>query len=171
MKKGLLILAAMITISIGAIAQKYGHVDAQVLLTELPTYKKAEDSLKIFAKKLEAEMESQFKVYQQRVKDFEEGKAAGIFTPSIDQSRMEELQGMQHKMQAFQQGAQTDIQNMESALLEPLIKQIKDSIDKVATENKYAYIFDSNILLFHGGGDDIGPLVKKDLGIVTPTAP
>jgi len=168
MKKGLLILVAMITMSVCTFAQKYGHVDAQVLLTELPEYKKAEDSLKIFAAKLEKEMENQYKFYQQRVKDFEEGKAAGLFTPSIEQSRLEELQVNQQKMQQFQQNAQTDIQAMESSLLEPLIKKVKDSIDKVATASSYAYIFDSNILLFHGGGDDIGPLVRKDLGIVTP---
>ena len=168
MKKGILILAAMITISVGAFAQKYGHVDAQVIMQELPSYKKAEDSLKIFAKKLDNEMENQYKVYQQRVKDFEEGKAANLFTPGIEQSRMEELQSMQQKMQAFQQGAQTDIQKMEANLLEPVIKAVKESISKVATDNKYAYIFDSSVLLFHGGGDDIGPLVKKELGITTP---
>ena len=30
---------------------------------------------------------------------------------------------------------------------------------------EYTYIFDPNILLFSDGGDDIAPLVRKELGI------
>ena len=57
MKKGILLVLATISISIAANAQKYGHADAQSMLTELPDYKLAEDSLKKFAAQLEAEME------------------------------------------------------------------------------------------------------------------
>ena len=35
----------------------------------------------------------------------------------------------------------------------------------VAKANGYAYIFDTKILLFYDNGDDITPLVKKELGI------
>lgn len=165
MKKGILILVAMITISVGTFAQKYGHVDAQVLLTELPDYKKAEDSISKFAGQLEAEIKDMYRIYEERVKDFENGKKAGLFTPEIEQSRLAELQQKQQLIQEFQVNAQNKIQERESQLLEPMVKRVKEAIEKVANENKYTYVFDSNILLFHANGDDIGPLVKKQLGI------
>lgn len=165
MKKGLLLVLATIIISIAANAQKYGHTDAQSMLTELTDYKLAEDSLKKFAAQLEAEMESQIKMYQQRVADFEKAKAAGLFSPEIEQSRIQELQEKQQRMQEYQVNAQNMIQQRETQLLEPMIKRVKDAIEKVATDNKYNYIFDPNVLLYSAGGDDIGPLVKKELGI------
>ena len=42
---------------------------------------------------------------------------------------------------------------------------IQNAIDKVAKANGYAYIFDTKILLYYDNGDDITPLVKKELGI------
>ena len=68
-------------------------------------------------------------------------------------------------MQEYQVNAQNMIQQRESDLLEPMIKRVKDAIEKVARDNKYNYIFDPNVLLFSAGGDDIGPLVKKELGV------
>ena len=68
-------------------------------------------------------------------------------------------------MQDYQVNAQNLIQQRETELLEPMIKRVKDAIEKVATDNKYTYIFDPNILLFSAGGDDIAPLVRKELGI------
>ena len=165
MKKGILLITAIIIFSVGVSAQKYGHADAQSMLTELPDYRLAEDSLKRFAAQLEAEMESQIKIYQQRVADFEKAKAAGLFSPEIEQSRIQELQEKQQRMQDYQVNAQNLIQQRETELLEPMIKRVKDAIEKVATDNKYTYIFDPNILLFSAGGDDIAPLVKKELGI------
>jgi outer membrane protein len=165
MKKGILVLAAMITISFGAFAQKYGHIDAQVLLTELPDYKLAEDSIEKFAKQLEAEIKDMYRIYEERVADFEKGKAAGM-PPAIEQSRMQELQQKQQMIQQFQASAQTDIQAREGSLLEPMVKKVKEAIDKVAMDNKYTYVFDANILLFHAGGDDISPLVRKELGLI-----
>ena len=165
MKKGILLITALVTFTFSVSAQKYGHADAQAMLTELPDYKLAEDSLKRFAAQLEAEMESQIKIYQQRVADFEKTKAAGLFSPEIEQSRIQELQEKQQRMQDYQVNAQNMIQQRETALLEPMIKRVKDAINKVASDNKYTYIFDPNILLFSGGGDDIAPLVRKELGI------
>jgi Skp family chaperone for outer membrane proteins len=38
-------------------------------------------------------------------------------------------------------------------------------MNKVAKANGYAYIFDTKTLLYYGTGDDITPMVKKELGI------
>ena len=40
-----------------------------------------------------------------------------------------------------------------------------DEKEYAAPDHGYAYIFDTKILLYYGNGDDITPLVKKELGI------
>ena len=37
--------------------------------------------------------------------------------------------------------------------------------EQMAKANGYAYIFDTKTLLYYGTGDDITPMVKKELGI------
>ena len=169
MKKGILILVAMITLSTGVFAQKYGHVEAQTLLIELPEYKEAGDSIVKFSQQLEADMQVYFDAYQAFVKQFELDLASGSLPPELEKPRRQEMTDKQVRLQQKQQEAQALIQQREADLIEPLFKMIRDAIAKVARDNKYNYIFDVSALMYADGGDDVSNLVRKELGIPIPT--
>ena len=50
-------------------------------------------------------------------------------------------------------------------LAKPFQDKIQNAINAVAKEHQYTYIFDTQILLYYDGGDDVTPLVKKKLGL------
>jgi outer membrane protein len=57
------------------------------------------------------------------------------------------------------------VEDEKYRLIAPFEEKVRKAIDEVAKENKYSYIFDTQILLYYDGGDDVTPLVKKKLGI------
>jgi outer membrane protein len=84
----------------------------------------------------------------------------------IKQVEQKKLQETGARIEEFQKNAQLQLQESEKALLTPIIDRAKEAIRKVAKDNGYTYIFDSAVgVTLYEGGDDILPLVKKELGL------
>ncbi len=77
----------------------------------------------------------------------------------------------QTRLEEFEQSVTTNMQKREQILMEPLIKQVKDAINKVAKAQGLNYVFDTGTLIYMDGGTDITPAVKKDLAPAAPTTP
>jgi outer membrane protein len=63
----------------------------------------------------------------------------------------------------FQNSAQEDIEEKQFDLLKPFQDKLQKAINDVAKEGQYSYIFDTQILLYSDGGEDITASVKKKL--------
>lgn len=164
MKKILLLLAAAILFSIStADAQKYGHVNSSEILEVMPGVDSLQIKLKAFQTELETMYESMMTEYQQKKDKFD--REVGTMSSAVRQVREKELQDLGSRIQEFQANAQEDMEEKQYELAKPFQDAIQNAINKVAKDHGYAYIFDTKILLYYGNGDDITPLVKKELGI------
>ena len=106
------------------------------------------DSLQTKLKAFETELTD---IYTSMVSEFQSKKEkfdqeAGTMSSTVRQYREKELVDLQQRIMEFQ---------------DKILKAIED----VAKENGYAYIFDTQVLLYSEGGDDVSALVKKKLGI------
>lgn len=164
MKKLLLLVAAALLFNIGtADAQKYGHVNSGEILEVMPGIDSLQIKLKAFQEDLQSMYESMMTEYQQKKDKFD--REVGTMSSAVRQVREKELQDLATRIQEFQANAQDDLEEKQYELAKPYQDAIQDAINKVAKNNGYAYIFDTKILLYYGSGDDITPLVKKELGI------
>lgn len=164
MKKILLLIAAAFLFSIGtADAQKYGHVNSGEILEVMPGIDSLQIKLKAFQEDLQTMYESMMTEYQQKKDKFD--REVGTMSSAVRQVREKELQDLATRIQEFQANAQDDLEDKQYELAKPFQDAIQDAINKVAKANGYAYIFDTKILLYYGTGDDITPMVKKELGI------
>ncbi len=164
MKKILLLVAAAILFSIGtADAQKYGHVNSSDLLQVMPGIDSLQIKLKAFQDDLQAMYQSMMTEYQQKKDKFD--REVGTMSSAVRQVREKELEDLGARIQEFQANAQDDMEEKQFELAKPFQDAIQNAIDKVAKEHGYAYIFDTKILLYYDNGEDITPLVKKELGI------
>jgi outer membrane protein len=171
MKKLLLsITLATTTLFAGNLfAQKYGHVDAQSILFEMNEVKQAQTELERYRASKENELKDMYNRYQQSVQQFQLDEKN--LSTEIKNSRLKELQEKEQIIQQYQQDAEEKLQQKEVELYTPLREKVLKAIEKVAVDNKYTYIFDKSAL-FYAGGEDVGPLVRKELGIVaTPVTP
>ena len=150
--------------SIGtADAHKYGHVNSGEILEVMPGIDSLQIKLKAFQDDLQTMYESMVTEFQQKKDKFD--REVGTMSSAVRQVREKELQDLTTRIQEFQANAQDDLEEKQYELAKPYQDAIQDAINKVAKNNGYSYIFDTKILLYYGTGDDITPLVKKELGI------
>ena len=164
MKKILLLVAAVLLFSVGtADAQKYGHVNSSEILQVMPGVDSLQIKLQAFQSDLQAMYESMMNEYQTKKDKFD--REVGTMSSAVRQVREKELEDLGLRIQEFQSNAQEDLEEKQYELAKPFQDAIQNAIDKVAKANGFAYIFDTKILLYYESGEDITPLVKKELGI------
>lgn len=165
MKKVLLLIAAIVLFSISnnAEAQKYGHVNSNEILEAMPGIDSLEIKLKAYQEELQTMYENMVTELQQKKDKYD--REVGTMSATVRQIRESELETMANNLQMFQSKAPEDLEDKQYELAKPFQDAIQNAINKVAKEHGYAYIFDTKILLYYGNGDDITPLVKKELGI------
>ena len=162
MKKLLVSIVVVATLAFSGTtqAQKYGHVDAQALLFEMPEVKAAQNELERYRTEKEGELRDMISRYQQSVEQFQTDMPN--LTQDIINSRRNELLEKEEIIQQFQQNFEQKYQQKEMQLIEAPRTRLLKAIEKVAAENNYTYIFDASVLLYKNG-DDVGTLVKEEL--------
>lgn len=144
---------------------KLGYVNSSEILQNIPGRDTLQKKLQDYRKGLEDQINSMMVEYRNKLQKFEQNKES--MSDLIRQSKQSELRELEQRIQSFRQTADQDLQNKQQELFNPLIEKVQKAIQKVAEENGYTYIFDVSMgsLLYYEKGDNIQPLVEKELGI------
>lgn len=144
-------------------AQKIGHVYVDSVLTQLPQREAAQKELERYTMELQKEMENMITMYREKVARLEKDKKD--LPEEIVASRVKELQETEQNIQQFQMNAQQKVESKEEELLNPLLTKVQNAINKVCKEQNYNYVINSSYMLYVNGGNDLTPMVMKELGI------
>ncbi len=163
--KVLLVIAVMV-FSANTFAQelKFGHINIQKLVSELPAKIEADKQLQSEADKLDQnlkvmneELDAKYTEYMQKRDTLPE---------LIRATKEKEIQEISQRLQNFQMLAQQNLQQKEQQLLQPIIEKVQKAIDEVGAENGFIYIFDisSRVVVYHSEKSvDVENLVKAKL--------
>jgi outer membrane protein len=162
MKKVIIAFIALV-LSSNVSAQKIGHVYVDSVLTQLPQREAAQKELERYTMELQKEMENMVTMYREKAARFE--KESKSLPEEIRQSRYKELMETEQNIQQFQVNAQQKVETKEEELLNPLLTKVQNAINKVCKDNNYNYVINSSYMLYVNGGNDLTPLVMKELGI------
>jgi outer membrane protein len=164
MKKTLILLAAVIVCSFSSLhAQKYGHINSGEILKAMPGIDSVQIKMTNFQKELENILQGMMNEFQTKKDKFD--KDAGTMISTVRQLREKELADLQSRIMEFQSSASEDIEERQFELLKPFQDKLQKAINEVAKEGQYSYIFDTQILLYSDGGEEITASVKKKLGM------
>ena len=158
---------AVLCFSVSSVsAQKYGHMNFEQVLSEMPETKSARSSLEEYNATLEADFKKMQDKLRAKVEAAEKEYATGNMSEAIRQQKIGEIQkqeaALQEKIQAFQQ----QFAKRQTELTQPLFDKLGEAIDQVVVEGGYDYIFDTTALLYIAdNADDITAKVKAKLGI------
>ena len=165
MKKTILLLAVALFASAAVFAQKpvkLGHIDAQELLKIMPevdsaqkVLQKEQEEAESMLKTMQAELQTLYTEYQNK---------RDQMSDLIKKAKEAELQDKDSRIRQFSESAAKRLQERNDELFAPIQEKIKNAIAKVAKANGYTYIFTSGAALYEGG-DDVLPLVKKEMGL------
>jgi len=165
--KKTLIIVILTALSFGAFAQqiKLGHINSAELMRQMPEVDSADLILQRQSREIEADMRTMFTEYENALSEFQANQ--NQMSDLIRQTRIARLQDMQNRLQEFEQNARRSLDELQSALFNPIIEKARAAIGEVAKENRFTYVFDSSggMLLYFSDSEDIMNLVKRKLNL------
>ncbi|MFN8257890.1 MAG: OmpH family outer membrane protein [Bacteroidales bacterium] len=173
MKSTKMILAAILIVAgMNIKAQttyKFGHIKSQELIQSLPESEQAQKTLEAEQKSIRDQLELMNVEANNKINDYLENQKLPAGDPKkwsdiVKADKEKEIQGLQQRIQEFQQTASEQLQTKQNELYKPIVDKVDKAIKDVAKENKFTYIFDVNALLYFSEESiDITSMVKAKL--------
>ncbi len=145
---------------------KFGHINTNELFALMPERDSAQQILQKYAKELEDQLETMRVELNNKYNDYLNEQEN--LTDLIKQTKEQEINDLNQRIQGFETTAQQELQRKEAELFQPIYEKANNAIQEVAKENGFTYIFDlvtRTVLYFSEDSENILPLVKKKLGI------
>ena len=146
---------------------KFGHVNSEELIQAMPEFDTAQVKLEKFRKDLvnaldlmSVELNTKNDAYQKESKNLSD---------IVKQTKEQELFDMNKRIQEFQANAQTQLQEKQTELFQPVYAKVDKAVKDVGKENGFTYVFDiaKGALLYfdESKSANIMPLAKAKLGL------
>jgi outer membrane protein len=172
MRRFISVATLMIVIALAgqsAMAQnlKFGHINSDELIQSMPEYDSATVKLEKFRKELVNALE--LMSVELNTKNDAYSKESKNLSDIVKQTKEQELIDMNKRIQDFQTNAQTQLQNKQTEVFQPIYAKVDKAIKDVGKENGFFYVFDiaKGALLYFDESKSINvtPLVKTKLGL------
>ncbi|WP_445752715.1 OmpH family outer membrane protein [Polaribacter sp.] len=161
-----LLLIAVFTLGLGGVAnaQKFGHIDFEKLVAEMPQTTKLKSDIEKLGKTYQDEIEGMGKKLEAKVKKYQAEQNAQ--TKEINESRALEVQQENQRYEQLRQTAYQEMQKKQAEGLNPIIEKAQKAIEDVAAAKGIVYVFDSSVGkgLIVSKGEDLFNAVKAKLG-------
>lgn len=169
--KTFLLLLAVVAITAqfanGQAALKFAHINNDELVRTMPEF----DSAVVKLEKIRVQFMSDIELLQVEFNNAYQRylTESKNWSDMVRQTKEEELGSMQQKIEGFQQQAQQQMQEQQTAMFNPIVEKAEKAVQTVGRENGYIYVFDvskgSVLYVDTTKSTDITPLVKAKLGM------
>ncbi len=159
----LLTVASVVSVS----AQKFAHINSQLLMVELPEMKNADTEIQTYQEGLMKKGQDMVQAFEAKYLAYAEKANQG----ELNKIQMQQMEGELGKEQQEIQAYEVEVQKMMVAkretLYKPIIDKVKLAIEQVGKEGGYTMIFESGsgVLVHAAESDDIMLQVKAKLGM------
>lgn len=161
-----LLLIAVFTLGLGGVAnaQKFGHIDFEKLVADMPQTTKLKLDIEKLGKTYQDEIEGMAKKLDAKMKKYQAEQNGQ--TKEINESRALEVQQDNQRYEQLRQTAYQDMQKKQADGLNPIIEKAQKAIEDVAAAKGIVYVFDASVGkgLLVSKGEDIFAAVKAKLG-------
>ena len=170
MKKALLILASFLLLSVGSYAQKFAYVDTDYILNNIPEFNQAQDKLDEISKQWQAEIEGIYAEVDKMYRDYQTQEV--LLTDEMKKKREEAIIAKEKSAKDLQKkrfGPEGDLYGKRQELIQPIQDKVYDAIQQLASNSKYAVIFDSSsdlIMLYSSPNLDKSDKVLENMGYI-----
>lgn len=141
--KNLLLTLLFIGILAPLSAQRFGYVDTDYILENLPEYSQAQQRLKTQTEQWNKEIQNRQDVLQKRQADFLNEKV--LLTDEQAKKEEEDIHWEGRQIQILQEnryGQEGDLIKLRKSLVKPIQDQVWAAVKEVAEKRNYGFIFD-----------------------------
>lgn len=165
--KTYLLLTCCVLLAGSISAQKFGYINSQLLISQIPQVKEANAELENLKMQYEKQGQDKVTTLQTKYAALERKQAQGEISPKQLETEAATLEQEKMEIAKFQQEIQQKLVEKSETLLSPIREKIDQAIKDVAKEQGYTYIFDMSmgILLYAEESADVSEFVKAKLGI------
>ena len=141
--KNLILSVLFFGLIIPATAQRFGYVDTDYILENLPQYNQAQQRLKTQTEQWNQEIQNRQETLDKRQADFLNEKVL-LTEEQIKKEQTEIDQEIAEikQLQEKRYGQDGDLINLRKALVKPIQDQVYIAVDAVAKKRNYSFIFD-----------------------------
>lgn len=122
-------------------AQKFGHVDAQSVMQNLPEFMKVRGELEAQAKQYDNDLKLMQDEIQKKVDNYEKSKSTMNATKQQEEEKT--IQDLLQKFQQAQQDNQQAFQKAQQEKMQPIMTKVMTAIKNVGKAGGYVYIMDN----------------------------
>jgi len=171
MKKITLLIVLCFSLLLTAFSQqgKYGYIDSEYILGNLPEYKEAQKELDRLAANWQKDIEKRFATIDSMYKKYQ---VEAITLPdNLKQKREETIIKAEQDAKDLQKkrfGKDGDLFKKREELVKPIQDRVFNTIEAIAKDKNYAFVFDvagSTTIIYADPKFDLNDEVMKRLGI------
>lgn len=148
-------------------AQKIGYISADEIIQLMPEAATVQSELDQYQKSLYQNAQDKKAAFDEAVQKFYKDSSA--MSASLKEVKRTELQKQVSDLSGEDQKIQNQFEQKRQELSLPIQKKLQTAIEEVAKENGYTYVLPREALIIMPPTSDIGPLVRKKLGLKEPT--
>lgn len=168
MKKLSLLLITLFFISATSFAQKYGFVDTEYILNNIPSYSAAQEKLDQLSEGWEKEISDAYAEVEQMYKDYQ--NEVVLLSREAKVKKEEEIIASERAAKELQNmyfGVEGELFKKREELIQPIQDEIYNAVKELAIEGSYAVIFDTSSgmnMLYTNPKYDVSDEVLEKLG-------
>ena len=163
-----LIVLVMMAITSSVFAQKSCYINTEYILSNIPTYKAAQESLDNLANTWQKEIEDKYAIIDKLYKTYQAEQV--LLTEDMKKRRQDEITTKEKDVKELQKqrfGYEGDLFKKKQELVKPIQDKIFNAVKKMAVDGSYAYVFDKSsdlIMLYTNPKYDKSDQILKALG-------
>jgi outer membrane protein len=168
MLKKIALLAVIAALPLGAMAQKFAHMNSTEIIMAMPEYTKVMTDMETMQKQYRDEIQRSQEELNRKFMELQQ--QLDSLPKNIAERRQKELNDIAVRNEQFQQDADQNLQKSYQEAMTPVQKKLNDAIQAVGKAEGVIYIFDmggaSRPILYVGAESiDLTPKIKAQLGI------
>lgn len=169
-KKVFLTLLYAFFISLGCFAQKFAYVDTDYILNNIPEFNQAQGKLDEIAKQWQSEIETIYAEIDNMYREYQ--KQEVLLTNEMKKKREEAIIEKEKGVKDLQLkyfGPEGELNKKRQELIQPIQDKVYAAIQQMATEKKFAVVFDSSsdlIILYTDSSLDKSDEILKNMGYI-----
>lgn len=143
MKKIILTLAIVLSVTVFVSAQKIAFIDSEYILENIPAYTAAQDQLDQLSSQYQKELESMHAEVEQMYKDYQAESV--LLSEDMKRKREDVIISKEKDYKQLQSkyfGPNGDLYKKRQGLIKPIQDDIFNAVQEISTDGGYAVIFD-----------------------------
>ncbi|WP_340112797.1 OmpH family outer membrane protein [Maribellus mangrovi] len=168
MKKIVLTLVVVFSLALVSKAQKYGFIDSEYIMDNIPAFTAAQEQLDQLSSQYQKELESMHAEIEQMYKDFQAESV--LLSEDMKRKREDVIISKEKDYKQLQRkyfGPSGDLFKKRQGLVKPIQDDIFNAVQEIANDGSYAVIFDKaggTTLFFTNPRYDLSDEVLQKLG-------